>query len=95
MAARGAESKQIITKKILEIFPNSFQYDNKEIRIPMIEDGAEVQIKVTLTAAKTNVSAGNDNAIPTLSTSSSAPSSFEITPEEKKEVDDLITSLNL
>lgn len=63
--ARGAESKTVITKKILEIFNGSFLYnDGKEIRIPMQEDGMEVQIKVTLTAAKENVYSGQDNATP-------------------------------
>ena len=52
--ARGSQSKEVITQKILETFTGSFIND-KEIRIPMIEDGAEVQIKITLTAAKENI----------------------------------------
>ncbi len=63
MAARGAQAKAEITKKILEVFPNSFTYD-KEIRVPMMEDGSEVQVKITLTAAKTNVEHGGDTALP-------------------------------
>lgn len=56
--ARGTESKSVITKKILETFEGSFLYnDGKEIRIPLKEDGEIVQIKVTLTCAKTNVDA--------------------------------------
>lgn len=54
MAAKGSQSKEIITQKILEVFAGAFVND-KEIRIPMLEDGAEVQIKVTLTAAKENI----------------------------------------
>ena len=54
MAARGAESKAKIIEKILTTFENSFQYD-KEVRIPMYENGELIQIKLTLTAAKTNV----------------------------------------
>lgn len=63
MALKGAISKELVTKKILETFEGSFLND-KEIRIRCIEDGAEVQIKVTLTAAKTNVEAGSDIALP-------------------------------
>ena len=63
MAAKGSVSKEIITQKILETFDGAFKYD-KEIRIPIMEDGVEVQIKVTLTCAKTNVESGMDNAIP-------------------------------
>lgn len=63
--ARGQELKKEISNKILEIFPNSFLYnDGKEIRICGQENGEEIQIKVTLTAAKENVYSGQDNAIP-------------------------------
>ena len=63
MAARGTESKDKIIAQILETFPGAFKYD-KEIRIPMIENGEQIQIKVTLTAAKTNVDVGGDVAMP-------------------------------
>lgn len=63
--AKGQVSKAIINKKIIDIFEGAFPYnDGKEIRIPMIEDGQEVQIKVTLTCAKDNVQPGDDNALP-------------------------------
>ena len=66
--ARGQELKKEISKKILEFFPNSFLYnDGKEIRICGQENGEEIQIKVTLTAAKENVYSGQDNAIPGIS----------------------------
>ena len=39
MAAKGSQSKEIITQKILEVFAGAFVND-KEIRIPMLEDGA-------------------------------------------------------
>ena len=48
----------------VEATENSIIVDGKEIRIPMIEDGQEVQIKVTLTCAKDNVQPGDDNALP-------------------------------
>ena len=63
--ARGQELKKEITKKILEVFPNSFLYnDGKEIRICGQENGEEIQVKVTLTAAKENVYSGQDNITP-------------------------------
>ena len=55
--ARGAVSKQAVIDKILETFQGSFVY-GKELRIPMIEDGEQVEIKVTLACAKTNVGDG-------------------------------------
>lgn len=63
MALKGAQAKEEITKKILEIFPSAFQYD-KEIRVNMMEDGQLTQIKLTLTAAKVMVNAGGDVAMP-------------------------------
>ena len=63
MAARGTESKERITNQILATFPGAFKYD-KEIRIPVEENGEIIQIKVALTAAKVNVEAGGDTALP-------------------------------
>ena len=63
MALKGSQAKEEITKKILEVFPSAFQYD-KEIRIPWTENGEQVQIKLTLTAAKVMVNAGGDAAMP-------------------------------
>lgn len=54
MAARGAEAKELVSKVILNIFTNSF-INEKEIRIPVMWDGEEIQIKVALTASKTNI----------------------------------------
>ena len=85
--AKGSIEKEIITKKILETFENSFCYD-KEIRIPI----NDVQIKVTLTCAKTNVENGGDAVIPGSIESSPAA---ELTEQEKKETADLLASLNL
>lgn len=95
--AKGAIAKSEITKKILETFDGSFTYnEGKEIRIPIMENGEIVQIKVTLTAAKVAVSAGSDTAIP-----GSAPEVEksegvkEITADEKSEVNNLISALGL
>lgn len=60
---RGQISKELITRVILTIFPNSF-IDGKDIRIPAMEDGEEVQIKLALTASKTNVAHENGVAKP-------------------------------
>ena len=57
--ARGAEEKQLVQEKLVELFPNAFVYD-KILRIPI----GDVQIKVTLTAAKDNVECGGDVALP-------------------------------
>ena len=64
--AKGQKAKKIISDKILNIFGDSFLYnDGKEIRIPIEEDGEIIQIKVILTAAKASVEPGSDNEIPT------------------------------
>ena len=102
MAARGAESKEKVAEIILQTFPAAFRYE-KEIRIPMVENGEEVQIKVTLTAAKANVSAGGDTALPgeqvikasNPSVESNVKVPIEPTEEEKKNVSDLLTLLGL
>ena len=61
--AKGAESKNIITDKILEVFEGAFIYD-KNIIIPMIENGDNIQIKIALTCSKNMVEPGDDNALP-------------------------------
>lgn len=108
--ARGAIAKKEIMDKILSTFEGSFLYnDNKEIRIPIIEDGELIQVKVTLTAAKENVAQGDDNAIPgsnTVTQTMSGPvfthtvakeetKVVEPTDQEKKNVRNLLSSLGL
>lgn len=101
MAAKGSISKEIIVQKILDTFEGAFKFD-KEIRIPMIEDGAEVQIKVTLTCAKTNVESGMDTAIPGATAATTAtPKAIdnhgvaEVTEEEKQNVLKAMKALGL
>ena len=101
MAARGSISKEIIVQKILDTFDGAFKFD-KEIRIPMIEDGAEVQIKVALTCAKTNVESGMDNAIPGAEiATTTTPKAIdnhgvaEVTEEEKQNVLKAMKALGL
>lgn len=104
--ARGAASKEQVMAGILAAFPGSFKYD-KEIRIPMSEDGEIIQIKCVLTAAKVNVENGGDTAVPgTITTTAtkvaaasvnSVPTNFmnEPTAEEKQAVADLVSKLGL
>ena len=106
MALKGAQAKEEITKKILEVFPSAFQYD-KEIRIPWVEDGDQVQIKLTLTAAKVMVSAGGDAAVPggaaeevaaaSVQATFDAPkiASIETSAAEKENLSKLLRSLGL
>lgn len=107
MAAKGSILKEEIMQKILESFPGSFKYD-KEIRIPGVENGESLQIKITLTCAKTNVEPGGDTAMPGVvkpkATSASVASNIgsasshfmnEPTEEEKKNVAELISKLGL
>ena len=96
MAARGAWSKEQVWNKILETFPGSF-VNEKEIRIPMIENGDRIEIKVTLTAAKTNVGGDAENEA-TQGTEATVSAPTEILPpseEEKAQVNNLLAKLGL
>ncbi len=110
MAIKGAEAKQNVIQKILDTFEGAF-IDNKDIRIPMTENGEPVQIKVTLAAAKTLVEPGSDNAIPglkvnekkgeinfgedTTSTPDLVPTAAIPTKDEKKNIATLLSKLGL
>ena len=108
--AKGQILKQDIAKKILETFEGSFLYnDGKEIRIPGMEEGELLQIKVALTCAKENVNPGDDNALPgenTVIQTSNGPvfthtvakeetTVVEPTEAEKQNVSDLLRALGL
>lgn len=96
MAARGAWSKEQVTNKILETFNGAF-INEKEIRIPLYENGERIEIKVTLTCAKTNI--GGDAAnegVQGVEAVVSAPT--EVLPpseEEKAQVNNLLAKLGL
>ena len=96
MAARGQELKNQIVNKILEVFPNSF-INGKEIRICGNENGEEVQIKVTLTAAKENIvnEAVEKPTIAATTTPSTDDYTVEITSKEKRTVAEMLAALNL
>ena len=95
MAIKGSQAKAEITQKILEQFQGSFVYD-KEIRIPIVENGDTVQIKVTLTAAKVNVENGSDTSLPVQTKVENVGNTMPtLTEQEKKDVRNLMVSLNL
>ena len=81
MAIKGTESKQKITKELLEYFGDrAFLYnDGKEIRVNCIEAGEVCQIKIALTAAKVAVENGSDNALPGTAVVTDTPSSPAMT----------------
>ena len=91
--AKGSSSKQIITKKILEVFDGAFIND-KEIRIPMEEGGETVQIKVALTCAKVNVECGGASSVASSEPATPAQK-VEVTEEEKQNVQKLMEGLGL
>ena len=103
--ARGAVAKEIVFKKILETFEGSFMYNGgKECRVPIDENGNEIQIKVTLTAAKDNVSPNGEVSVKPAATAQEedAPRNFpapkervEPTAEERANVESLLKALGL
>ena len=95
--AKGAIAKKDITDQILKTFEGSF-IDGKDIRIPFMEDGDYVEIKVALTCAKTNLrdAAGAPSSSATQTVVEDTPA--EITPPTQEELDNvanLIAELNL
>jgi len=95
--AKGQTAKTEIVKKLLETFEDSW-VNEKEVRIPWIEDGAEVQIKVTLTCAKENIphpgegGSSMQNESGTVAPTDAVP---ELTNTEKKNVADMLSMLGL
>ena len=88
-------TRDSISSKLL--FKDSFE-NGSEIRIPLYENGEVIQIKVTLTAAKTNVDIGGDTAVPGSAAATVSQPSGEIvepTAEEKENVANLLASLGL
>lgn len=102
---KGAESKTKLFSDIKNLYPDAFWEDEgKILRVPMMEGSNIVEIKVTLTAAKTNMGSGEIKGA--FSTTTTTPSVFnmpsettanltEITEEEKQNVANLIAALNL
>lgn len=90
--AKGAIAKQEVLTKLKEVFPDAFEY-GKEFRIPMMEDGQRVEIKVALTCAKTNVGGDGDSVESVGEIPASTPTSIEPTEEEKQNIADLMSKL--
>lgn len=108
MAAKGSEAKNELFNKIMEIFPDSFWEDQgKILRVPMSESGNRIEIKVTLTAAKTNLGGddvpsafGNSSSNLNINNINSTDSfndsdSYEMTEYEKRNVEKMLKALNL
>lgn len=101
MAAKGSILKQEIAQKILEVFPNSFLYnDGKEVRINGMENGIATQIKITLTAAKVPVEGGSsvvtsDSTETVVLAQPAEKVPDEPTAEEQKRLQDLLARLGL
>lgn len=98
MAARGTEVKNAIFNKLKEVFPESFWEDEgKILRVPMDENGNRVEIKVTLTAAKSNLGDAEPASAFEMTSSNviSQPAPTEVTEEEKANVEKLLKSLQL
>lgn len=105
MAARGSVLKQEVATKILAAFPGSFLYnDGKEIRINGVEDGQNLQIKVTLTCAKVAVEGGEDTVLPGENAKTTSPAQAittsekvpqEPTNEEKERLKTLLNQLGM
>ena len=100
MAAKGVGAKIKCLNKILEVFEGSFIND-KEIRIPCVEDGEYVEIKVTLTCAKVPVgkaaevgSATGASSTETVPAFAAEPVEIEMTETEKHDVKALFDLLN-
>lgn len=89
---RGSQAKAEILAKLQEIYPDSFLVD-KVLRIPMVEDGQTVEIKITLTAAKNILGGAKEIEAKTVNTSSTM--STEPTEEEKIKVAEALKSLGM
>jgi len=88
MAAKGAQVKVELMKKMLEVFPDSFTPDDKEIRIDMVENGNPVQIKVTLTAVK--IALSNSQNLEVID-----EEQFRITDDEKVELEKTLGEMGI
>ena len=95
MAIKGSIAKEEIIKRMMEVFEDSFMND-KTLIIPMMENGEEVQIKLTLTASKTNIPHSNGKAEIPAAVAAGMPKPVEVvepTEGEKQRVVDLINKL--
>jgi len=94
--AKGADSKEKVKQQILEMFNGSFIND-KEIRIPMVENGEQIEIKIVITCAKEVIGGGQAIAVPEATVTafpiSQAPAKVEVTQEEKERLKNLLAQM--
>ena len=93
--AKGQQTKAKLIEVLQEIFPNMFSPDGKEWRIPFIENGENIEIKVALTFAAKNI---GGEAVPVVAGKSDSPLAVEqldVTEEEKEQIKQLIERLGL
>lgn len=92
--AKGATSKTRVLEVLKVVFPEMFSVDGKEYRIPLIEDGQEIELKIALTCAKDNIGGGavKDNGNPV---QYMTDADLKVTDEEKQQVLDLMAKWGL
>ena len=92
--AKGDQAKKNIIAKISEIFGEDYLGEiNKKHYIRAKENGETLHIAIALTCSKTLVAA---EGIPVAHDwSDSTPASVEITPEETKSLEDMMSRLGL
>lgn len=92
---RGATSKEQVYSVLQKVFGDQLFKVGKEIRLNWKEDGAPLQLKISFTAAKDIVGGGAFESQTQSVDALATPASLDLTPEEIKEVRDLIAELGL
>lgn len=93
--AKGQIVKAKLIEVLQEVFPNMFSPDGKEWRIPLIENGENIEIKVALTCAAKNI---GGEGIPVVAGKTDSPLTVEqlvVTEEEKQAILELMKRLEL
>ena len=93
--ARGQESKEKVKQVLEQVFPAMFSPDGKELRIPVIENGEIVEIKVALTCAKENVGFVGGVTQAVAKVDPCTVEQLTVTEEEKEEIKSLMERLGL
>ena len=94
--ARGSESKEKIINTLTEIYSDAFiGSDGKTLRIPLVENGEPIEIKVSLTAAKDLEGGGASKADTSVSAFATETNmkALEPTQEELNKVSTLMSQL--